>query len=92
MNESMMKKFTRNERDEKRGALERGIGLTFVGFSRLEGSVGSAVRAGGECEGGVHDDDDEDGDPGKGRRERGKRDEYNQTETDGRRLRFLLYF
>jgi hypothetical protein len=42
----------------------------------------------------VHDDDDddEDGDPGKGRRERGKRDEYNQTETDGRRLRFLLYF
>ena len=49
MNESMTMndEFTRNERDEKRGALERGSGLTFVGFSRLGGCVGSAVRAGG---------------------------------------------
>lgn len=37
----------------------------------------------GEREGGVDDEDDEDGDAAKGRRERAKRDEYNQTETDG---------
>lgn len=70
-------------RDENAARTRRGIRLTFVGFSSEVLTAWSPVRGVvGECEGGVDDDDDEDGDSGKERRERVKRDEYKQTETD----------